>query len=138
MFGIKTKKLTKEQLDKAEMLGEKVGTFLFRRGEAIRRINSYVLKHRFVVLPAIVVVAFAITILGFFWSPKDYPLTSLPSVITKIPVEVKATQDNYGQLLSEYQLRLDSVQYLLKRGNLSYEDSIYIATTAEYINHIKQ
>lgn len=133
MFGIKRKKLTEEQLSNVEHLGEKVGRVLFKRN-FIDNANDYVTKHRFVALPIIVLVALCVTISGFFIGSKDYFYNPAP----ELPLSPQNDVPAYDGLLDEYRTRVDSVQYLLERGNLTLEDSVYVATSLEYINNIKQ
>lgn len=138
MFGIETKKLTEAQLHKAEQLGEKVGNVFFKKGFVSEKINRYVSKHRLVVLPVVVLFAFTVTVVGLFWPQQEYVTNPIPSAKTSSPQEDKTVMGAYEQVLSEYQVRMDSVQRLLSRENLTFEDSIYIATSLEYINQLQK
>ena len=110
MFGLKRKKLSEVQLQKAEAYGEKVGTFLSRYNP-VRKANIYAARHRLWVLPAIVMATFTFTLVGLFLQPLDYEISNYDTLMIKLSKHLLAFFHSDLCLLAL--LLLLSSQYLL-------------------------
>lgn len=118
-------------------LGERLGNAC-RIDEIVQHTNAYIRKHRRIVLPLIVVGAIGMIAIGFWIDNRNGLFTP------NIPNELVAPRDTfqgYDELIMEQQNELeeliDSVEYLINRGNLSAEDSMYIAWGITYLNNIE-
>ena len=138
MLGFKPKELSPEQLAMVEQWGEQVGSF-FRKKNLTSYANTYISKHRLVLLPTIIVACFGLSLYGFFVDADSVLRHNVPAPSTAIYDDsVEDLSNQYRTIMYDYRMRLDSIQTLFERGNLTYEDSLYIATSMEYIRNIKQ
>lgn len=135
MFGLKRKKLSDAQLQKAEEYGEKVGTFLSRYNP-VRKANIYTARHRLWVLPAIVMATFTFTLVGLFLQPPDYENSNYDALMIKSSKDTVDLRSAFSDLDAEVQLRADSIETLLQKDHLSPEDSLYISSSYAYIETI--
>lgn len=135
MFGLKRKKLSEVQLQKAEAYGEKVGTFL-SRDNPVRKANIYAARHRLWVLPAIVMATFTFTLVGLFLQPLDYEISNYDTLMINSSRDTVDLRSAFGDLDAEVQLRADSIESLLRKDHLSPEDSLYISSSYVYIETI--
>ena len=139
MFGMKKKEFSQEQLDKIELCGEKVGRFLFRVNPT-RRVNDLILRHRFVVLPAIVVMAFGVMVAGLaFGNSKYYASDIKTDVVSHTESDYPEKVLNlYDEVSEDYQLRVDSVRKLLRQETLTKQESIYVANSVSYFKNLNE
>lgn len=131
-------KLTEKQLSSIESLGETVGKRA-KFDRFVTRVNEYLLKHRRVALPLIVLGTAAMLVAGALLDKARYnktvfEVTNAPSAT---PIDNPVTE-KYNEMLLEVIEISDSIQYLLQRGNLSHEDSVYIASGMTYIETINE
>lgn len=132
------KKLSEQQLSSIENLGETVGKRAKLDG-VINKANEYLLKHRRVALPLIVLGTASMLVVGVLldkarYDEEVFQVTEAPkSVSTDNPIT-----EEYNKMVLEAIEISDSIQYLFERGNLSHEDSVYIASGMTYIENINQ
>lgn len=135
MFGLKRKKLSEAQLQKAEAYGEKVGTFLSRYNP-VRKANIYAARHRLWVLPAIVMATFTFTLVGLFLQPLDYETSNYDTLMINSLRDTVDLRSAFSDLDAEVELRADSIERLLRKDHLSPEDSLYVSSSYAYIETI--
>ena len=135
MFGLKRKKLSEVQLQKAEACGEKVGTFLSRYNP-VRKANIYAARHRLWVLPAIVMATFTFTLVGLFLQPLDYETSNYDTLMINSLRDTVDLRSAFSDLDAEVELRADSIERLLRKDHLSPEDSLYVSSSYAYIETI--
>lgn len=135
MFGLKRKKLSDAQLQKAEAYGEKVGTLLSRYNP-VRKANIYAARHRLWVLPAIVMATFTFTLVGLFLQPLDYETSNYDTLMINSSRDTVDLRSAFSDLDAEVQLRADSIETLLQKDYLTPEDSLYISSSYAYIETI--
>lgn len=119
-------------------LGERIGGS-YRLDIAIRKTNDFLVKNRKIAMPLIMVVATLLFAFGFWWDSNR--AVASPNVPEDLIVATD-TLKNYDNLIREQQEEIrnviDSVDYLLERGDLTTEDSLYIAWGITYLNNIKE
>lgn len=130
----KKRSLYPSQLEAIEQLGEKVGSNR-KLNRVITKVNSFISNNRKVALPAIVLCTATIVIIGMLATRQPhYDGTSLQEV-NLLPSSSKIS-NNFQEIIHDQIIVSDSIKFLLERGNLSYEDSVYIAWGMMYINNI--
>lgn len=130
----KSNSLRPSQLSSIEKLGEKVGANK-KLNRIIFRCNQYISKNRMVALPLIFLATLLMVIASFFVvRPLKNNVLPTPE---ELPVIYNSTSKEYQQLIQEGITISDSIKYLLDRGQLTYEDSVYIGWGVTYINNIK-
>lgn len=122
------------QLEAIEQLGEKVGHNR-KLNKVIIKANDFIGNNRKVVLPTIVLFTAAIVLLGILSTRQPhYDGTSLQEV--KLLPSKGDLSNNFQEIIYDGINVSDSIKFLLDRGNLSYEDSLYITWGMMYINNI--
>lgn len=119
-------------------LGERLGNAC-RLDKAVQYSNVYIRKHRRIALPLIVVGTIGLFAVGFWLDTrKGWCTPNIPDEL----ILPRDTFQGYDRLIIEQQNELkeliDSVQYLIDRGNLSAEDSLYIVWGITYLNNIEE
>lgn len=138
MFGLKRKRLSEEQLKKAESYGEKVGTFL-NRNNPVRKANAYIARHRLWVLPGIVLLALTFTLVGLFWRTPNYEVDDeYKGMMMPAKTDTADLSRAISDMATDAQVRLDSVQSILQKDTLTHEDSLYVVSTLVYIEALNE
>lgn len=129
-------KLSSDQISKAEKLGEMIGGRK-RLINLIQSSNGYLQKHIKIALPLVVLLTLGVVVYTFIKMSSTQVGNKVNIIRPDIEhLQLDSATIKYNQQVQDIAVIQDSIQRLLLRGNLSFEDSLYISWGLTFLDNI--